>query len=266
MPVSSDYQDEAAAALLNNLNVQRISEARKLPSDVIINANAQTVSSAKNTTFAFGPVVDGEYIPTSPGLAVRDGKFNTDVTILVSHTSNEGLTFLAPYVTTDESFTSYLQGLFPSAKPCDIDYIVDELYPLSAFNGSWYDRAISFVGDLGLKCNAEYLVDAFQKDVFQYEWGVFPAFHGQDFLHVFYDGEGRNRTDGSIIVAYANAFQSYLGNFVKNGSPNGKGLPRFPVAGSDGEGVFVSEKSIHTVKRDLVSEGCEWLRTAELWA
>ncbi|KAJ5510044.1 Carboxylesterase type B [Penicillium expansum] len=266
VPTSSETQIQTARALFDTIGTQSISEARRVPSESIIHANARVISSSKDSTFSYGPVVDGTYVPATPGQAFLDRNFNSNVTILASHASNEGLTFIAPYVTTDELFTSYLQGLFPLVDSCDIDYIVNTSYSLDRFNNSWYDRAISFIGDFGLLCNVEHLSEAYSNQTYRYQWSVFPAIHGGDFLHLFYNGAGRDQVDGSIIVPYADILQGYIANFVKSGNPNGEGLPEFPITGPERKILGIQDGGIDIQKGPTNSDRCQWLQTADLWA
>lgn len=71
-------------------NVSSLSEARELTSEQVMEANAQQISAGPQTTYTYGPVVDGLIVPGPPHQLFQDGKFDTSVKVLASHNSFEG--------------------------------------------------------------------------------------------------------------------------------------------------------------------------------
>jgi carboxylesterase type B len=55
--------EDSFETFLDLLNVTNLDEARKLPSEAIIAANAEQVLHSAYSTYTFGPVVDGTIMP-----------------------------------------------------------------------------------------------------------------------------------------------------------------------------------------------------------
>ena len=95
-PITGNFQEEQAfQQFLSAMNATTIQEARKLPSDTVINANMQVVGQSPYGRFTFGPAVDGGFVPALPGklLLDRSRSFNKDLRIMVGHNSDEVRTF-----------------------------------------------------------------------------------------------------------------------------------------------------------------------------
>lgn len=154
-------------------------------------ANALVVgNSAPYGTFAFGPVIDGSYIPDLPGVLLEEGKYNKSVKIITGHCSDEGLLFTSPFVQTNAQYSQYLQQLFPNISSHVLSVITDVLYPPN-FNGSFgytsqMRRLDLAIGDYAIVCNASYLDDAF-KGQHVYKFTIPPRTHAEDTSYIFYD-------------------------------------------------------------------------------
>jgi carboxylesterase type B len=75
---------------LTLLNVSTLEEARTLSSEEMIVANARQISAGSQTTYTYGPVVDGLIVPGPPHQLFKTGKFDNSVKVLASHNSFEG--------------------------------------------------------------------------------------------------------------------------------------------------------------------------------
>lgn len=132
---SSFQQQKAFQRFLSLLNVKSIAEARKLPSSVLIAANAVQVGLSDYGFFSFGPVVDGTIAPAMPGRLLLQGSFDKRVNVMVGHNANEGLFFTDPVVLNDSAYKNYVERNFLGIDPSVVTYLQDVLYP-SNFDGS----------------------------------------------------------------------------------------------------------------------------------
>ncbi|KAF7555872.1 hypothetical protein G7Z17_g1843 [Cylindrodendrum hubeiense] len=261
IPTSHSTRELAANKLLEQLGASSFAEARVLPSEQIIRANADVISVAKTGSFVYAPVEDGSYIPETAAVSLRKGNVHKGVKLMISHTKNEGYSFMPSYASTDDSFTEFLKQMFPYASESTISYIVHNLFPISNYGGLWYERVADFVGSFGLKCHAHALTKAYGNETYNYEWSVFPAFHGYDFLNVFFAG---NRYGGIVNSTYAELLQSYIANFVKTGTPNGDGLLTWPVEGPKSQILNLTALGPVLQKDSTASKECLWLETHDL--
>lgn len=261
IPATPETQNAGAVDFLAALVVRSFAEARKMDSAQIIRANADVIYRAKTSSFKYSPQAGGSYVNTTAYTALRNGLVHADVDLLVSHTANEGVVFMPTYATTDALFTEYLTETFPNATEYQIRHIVDDLYPLSVYDGLWYERNTAFVGDYGLNCYTNALAHAYRGQTHNYEWDIFPALHGDDFLHAFFNGE--NPT-GRVNATYAGVLQKYISNFVMAGNPNGDGLPVWPAEGSNFTVMAMTANGPNKQRDTTEGEKCAWLRQNEL--
>lgn len=135
IPTTPETQDAGAVDFLAALGVSSFSEARKMDPAQILQANADVIYEARTSSFKYGPQAGGSYVNTTVLTALNNGLVHGGVDLLVSHTANEGVFFMPTFATTDGIFTQYLIDRFPNATESQIWYIVNDLYPLSAYDG-----------------------------------------------------------------------------------------------------------------------------------
>jgi carboxylesterase type B len=261
IPATRETQNAGAVDFLAALGVPSFAEARKMDSTQIIRANADVIYGAKTSNFKYSPQAAGDYINNTAFTALRDGLVHGGVDLLVSHTANEGVVFMPTYATTDAAFTQYLAETFPNATESEIQHLVNDLYPLSAYDGQWHKRNTAFVGDYGLNCYTNALAHAYRGRTHNYEWDVFPALHGYDFLHVFFDGVDQT---GMVNATYAGILQEYISSFVMAGNPNADGLPIWPVEGDNFAVMAMTSHGPNMERDSTEGERCAWLRRNEL--
>ncbi|GJC91194.1 carboxylic ester hydrolase [Colletotrichum higginsianum] len=264
VPISSQYQQESGAqAFLRHLNVTTIEEARSADTKDVILANALAIGSSIWTSFTYGPAVDGLLVPAQPGISLLKGEFDHNVSVMTGHTSNEGPYFSPPNVTTDEDLSSDLLALYPGAQPPTIQYLLNDLYPTPGLN-----RTLELFANLGFTCNTDYLRQAFDNRTYNYEFRVAPGTHGTDFPYAFYSGPNPNETEdgihvgslGPVDVRLAQTLQGYITNFVREGQPNGLGLPDFPVAGSNASMLAFGLGGVSVYDGTATFDRCKWLQ------
>lgn len=245
LPITSQYvQENATQRFFANLNVTSLAEARAASSAAVIGANLITVYTSSYGQFTFGPVVDGLFVPTQPGLSLlTQTAYAQNISLLLGHNTNEGPVFTPPYVRTDDDIKAFIKGNFPGAVPAILDEIVTDLYP-AIYDGTYpwtspIDRTIRIVTEQVFTCNTNYLARAYSNQTHNYEFAVYPALHGQDISSTFYQGQGTNLTTG-LIGPVADALQTYIVNFAMTGDPNSPALmsasgvlPYFPMQGDN---------------------------------
>lgn len=255
---------EAANGFFNYLNVSTIDEARDASSEEAIMANTLAIRTAPWSTFRFGPVVDGIYVPDHPSILLEYGDFISDLSIMTGHVSDESSLFTPPFVRTDQDLIDFLYHLYPTAEEWAINYMVDTLYPVPGIN-----RTMKILSDVGFTCNIDYLRKAFCGQTYNYKFRIPPAYHGSDLAYLFYNGPSSKDVDGGIyngplgpvLVDVAVVFQQFVVNFVKFGDPNGPGLPPFPRADEDTTMLTYDFYGVGVAPDDTDNERCDWLQS-----
>lgn len=216
------------------------------------------------STFRFGPVVDGTYVPDHPSASLHYGDFNSNLSIMTGHVADESSLFTPPFVKSDQELTDFLYYLYPMVGDWIVDYMVDTLYPQPGIN-----RTMKILSDIGFVCNVDYLLKAFCGQTYNYKLTIPPATHGSDLAYLFYNGPSPEDVDGGIyngplgpaLVDVALVFQQYVVNFVKYGDPNGPGLPPFPRADEDTNMLTFDVDGVGVAPDDTDNKRCEWLQS-----
>lgn len=269
--VSQFKQENNTQTFLSLLNVSTIEEARRLSSEDLINANAWQVGNASYSSYVWGPVVDGLFVPALPGISLLNGGFSHDVSVMVGHNKNEGPSFVPPWANN----TAALRALFPGTDSSVVDYIVNTLYPanfsdpmISARYSSGINRTIAMVNEEIFICNTNYLARAFNNETYNYEFQVPPALHGQDVSYTYWNGETTDNSTGlsHMVAPIAKIMQGYITNFIATGNPNGPGLPVFPKQGQNATmlGIGADVANIKVQRDDTANKRCLWWQKA-LW-
>lgn len=244
-PISDQYtQENSTAMFLRYLNVSTIAEARMKSSAEVQRANLLTVVGSAYGSYTFGPVVDGIFVPSQPGLSLLTGiAYAKNIQILAGHNTFEGPLFTPPYIQDDASIATYIKNNYPAVRQNVVNYITQTLYP-AIYDGTYpwtspITRTIQIVTEQIFTCNTNYLARAYQNQTYNYEFAVLPAVHGIDVSSTFYRGQGSNLASG-IYAPVADAMQTYITNFAMTGDPNrpslqsaSGSLPVFPIQGNN---------------------------------
>jgi carboxylesterase type B len=251
--ISQKQMEETTQTFLGLLNVSSIEEARKLPSNRIIKANADHVATAR-VGYVYGPVVDGSFSPSLPANLLLEGLFNhSSLDLLTSHVTYEGAFYGAPYVQTEDDFRAWVRSWQPQVSDKALD-MISKLYP-----GQGPLRTIPFLGDYVFVCNENWMTRAFGNKTYNYQFNVSVPFHARDISYTFYN-KGQTPIGAELFEPIAEVVQSYIVNFIKTGNPNGPGLPAFPQQGEDASHNVINAEGI-IIKRDpLVGGPCEWMQ------
>ncbi|KAL9106968.1 MAG: hypothetical protein Q9227_008091 [Pyrenula ochraceoflavens] len=270
LPTPNDVtQENVYTQFLSMLGASSLAEARALPSETVIQANAmQILQSQPYGTFTYGPVVDGIFVPALPGKLLLQGNFAKDVNVMVGHNTNEGPLFTDPRINSNAALISNLQTNFPSISPGALLYLTGTLYP-EDYSGTTlpyttpFARAAFIETEAIFTCNTYYLDTAYGNKTYAYQFSVPPAYHGEDIPFTFYNGGGQS---GSIpFPQVAVALQKYITDFVINGSPGGNGtagLPYFPMWTGAANEQDLNATMITTMRDPTANERCQWWQKA----
>lgn len=257
---SSLAHEEVFQEFLSILNVTTLEEARQLPSDALIAGNAaQLITQSRYGSFIFGPVVDGSFAPDLPENLLLQGSFDSNMRLMASQTSNEGILFTDPRVTDDTTLATLIRQAFPSIQDSVVNYVINTVYP-AIYDGSQpyqngLDRSILFVSELGFSCNTVYLAKAYETNTYKYQFSVPPGVHGNDLRYTFYSGDS---ADPTFNYTVAMALQQYLTSFVQNGVPSGEGYPSFPLYGPSSTELNLNISGINTMRDPTDNPRCAY--------
>lgn len=262
-------QEKAFREFLDQSNVTSLAEARKLRSDVLFRANAETIGVAQPYTAPiYGPTPDGGLVKEDPKALLRRGEFDHSVKLLISHNSDEGLV-LVPAVHTDEEYETLMKHILTRANSSTIDYITKTLYP-PVFDGSMgytnnYQRAARTMGDITVDCNAAALESAYKEDSHAYFFDVLPGVHAQDTGYTFYTPNEKSSSyslvdTGSVNQTIAFAMQDYILSLAKDDILNSPVdvLRSIPTLGSQSKTVRLSKDNITISHDPVANRRCQW--------
>ena len=275
--VSNQQQEQTYKDFLSYANVTDLAAARELSSAQVMLANAQQVGAADYGQFVYGPTVDGDFVPTLPGVALLHGQFPKNLKIMVGHNANEvrssesyrtqryiltfvqGLLFTSPFVSDDASFTNFLQTALPSLRglPSVSDYITQELYPADAFPDQ-IARAAALISEAIFTCNTYYLNTAYNNNTYAYLFNIPPALHGQDIPYTYFNGPSEDVLNTEIAIA----LQEYITEWAQTGNPNSEGVPNFPIYGEDASLQRLNVTGIDQIMDPTANARCEWWQKA----
>jgi carboxylesterase type B len=218
-------------------------------------------------TFVYGPAVDGTFVPNLPGILLANGEFHQDVNVMVGHNSDEGLLFTNPALKTTQDIETALRPVLPTLSNATIDYILNTLYPASAFPDTT-SRAATIQADFGFVCNTYYLDTGFQNQTYAYKFDIYPGIHGQDVPYTFYNNGGLTGPDlnagsfGISSVQAAVTLQDWIASFAINGAPS----PTFPMYGPDALAVQIGNGTatngeVTVIRDDAANERCRFWQT-----
>jgi len=89
---------------------------------------------------------------------------------------------------------------------------------------------------------------------------VAPGLHEDDLPYTLFDGD-TSTIDGTlpVNVTVAETLQGYLVNFAMKGTPNGEGLPEFPIYGEEAMMLNIDTVGLGSLVKDKAdNERCAW--------
>ncbi|TWU72061.1 hypothetical protein ED733_003106 [Metarhizium rileyi] len=267
IPTPEKNQEPVLQEFLDILNVSTIEEARNLPSDDLMAANAyQIATKSSYGTFTYGPVVDGDFVPAQPAQLLKDGRFHHGINVMVGHNAAEGLLFSTPDGRNSSALSGLLEETLPSTKNAT-DYITDLLYP-AQYDGTYgytspLMRLSTIISDVFFICNNDYVNRAYGNRTFSYLFSVPPALHGQDVLYTFYN-KGFKLDDPSLAFlgvkneTIALVMQDYFTSFVQTSRPSSPLGPIFDEYGQARSLVNIGNDTIGPITDTTNATRCSF--------
>ncbi|KAK8041125.1 hypothetical protein PG994_014132 [Apiospora phragmitis] len=222
-----ELQNQIYKKFLGLLNVASLEEARKLPSQQIIDANHILLASSNYGSVFLGPVVDGAFVPDDPKRLLRDGKVDTSVKIMTTIAADEGLRFAPANITSEADFEQFVALFLNPASESVRAHVRDTVYP-PVFDGSlpWTnqrERASVLWAELVSTCNARYLHAATASPGYATLFDVWPALHQGDVPYVFWNDNPL--TTSPVNGTVARVTQDYITAFAMTGEPGNRESP-----------------------------------------
>ncbi|KAL6721056.1 hypothetical protein ACLMJK_000156 [Lecanora helva] len=260
--VVSNFQEEQTFDdFLSLLNVSTLDEARQLPSTALITANIIQVAKSPYGLFTYGPVVDGVFAPAIPGKLLLQGSYDHNLTLMLGHNGDEGISFTDPAVINDTAFNEYVLKTFPTISPSVASYIENVLYPPKmpgVLGTTGYSdevgRLALTISESTFTCNTFYLDKAFDNQTYAYQFSVPPATHGEDVAYTFFNGPNTMVLSDPVAVA----LQEYITSFAINGKPSGPSLPTFPLYSNATNIIDLNATSITEIMDPVANQRCNW--------
>ncbi|KAK9774892.1 putative Alpha/Beta hydrolase protein [Seiridium cardinale] len=229
---------------------QNVTYARNYTSvfQCLVNTDTLLLQNASGTvsttygyfgSFAFLPVIDGDYVWDRPSQQLQAGKVNGK-RILVGNNANDGVPLTNPDVDTFLEYDEFIANTFPLFNTSDVSSL-NSIYQLATAQEG--DDAVRFdtLGDSGrtaltvsematglqqtvfdiaaesvFDCPAQWLAEAFGTNshrAWKYQYSVTPAYHGADLSAYFAVGATVPNED------FRTAFQKMWGNFIIYDAP-----------------------------------------------
>ncbi|HOO57262.1 MAG TPA: carboxylesterase family protein [bacterium] len=230
---------DTAAECLRNVDVDKIMNDLKLGIFVLDNAEADNM-------FFLAPVIDGKFMPDAPYKIFRDGKFNTDVNVVLGTTRDEAAYFTMNKTLREDAdfLLNYEADMVSMETSFSIDLRVDpekvnEMYPLSEYPS--VEKAYQdLICDAGFTCATELLgelIVKYQPNVYRFyhtkdpikimNWG---AYHGSELPYIFgnFKMMGRDfksKTNMKLTQKVITLWSAY----AKTGTMKADGLTDWPL-------------------------------------
>lgn len=268
---AEDEQEATLQQFLRFLNVSTVAEARRLPSEKLIAANAYQVAvTSRYGSYTYGPAVDGTFVPELPGKLLLEGRFDKSLGVMLGHNANEGLVFTPPASNSSKAYASLLKGNFPGIKQGALDYVSETLYP-PVYNGTYgyknpIQRFALTAADVVFQCNTDYFNRAFHGESYAYMFDIPPALHGYDIPYTFYNPAGSKNASSSSrsvtnqLVAFA--LQDYIAGFAQDGQPVSNIGPVFRQSGHNHTLQKLGPVNISAVRDPTANPRCRFWQTA----
>jgi len=237
------------------LGVSTLTELRAVPAEKLV----ETFGKPGPEGFAFGPDIDGYFLPESVSAIFAAGKQN-DVALLAGWNHDEG-SFNAQKPTA-ETFKATVQKDFGDKAD---EFL--KLYPADTDEHA-LRSALDYAGDKFIALSTWDWIEAASKTgkqpIYRYRFDMAPfsknpnaprlgAYHSAEIEYVF--GQLDSKTDVTWRDSdrqVSEMMQKYWANFAKNANPNGPGLPKWPpYTASDGWPVMILADPPTAHKDDL---------------
>ncbi len=218
--------ERRGAALLAQLGVKRIADARRLPADTIV----QSAGSAPNV---YWPVLDGDVLPDDPYVLYEARKYN-DVPVLAGINSDEGALFVpvSDAKQHDASvragygrFADEILAAYPATSDAQALRSARDLFSDTIFGWPTWTWARLQTGTGGSKVFLYHFSHRAPRPGGR-DTGDVGALHGSEIAYVF---QQPSPAWTAADRALSDRISTYWVNFAKSGDPNGPGSPSWPA-------------------------------------
>ena len=257
-PLVSDpiYPRLGANLFLKNAGVRSVDEARRLPTEVLRNANLKAQAATPFNLAYFGPTIDGNLLLDILPRSYNEGKYIKDLSLITSDNRNESRFLGNQSIKTNADFNNWVYTNFPSASSNIKSYIINDLYP-PKYDGSLPYTSPQQRSDLAtteylISCNTISIANAYNKQTYNYVFSIPPAIHAQDLAYTYYP----TGTTPGFYPEIAIALQGYLTQFVLKGNPNGNRLPNWPTFSQQANAIDFTTSGVELTTSDAANGRC----------
>ena len=219
------YGEKIGETILEGLGVNSIVEARKLPWERILQYQTD------HPDLLLWPIIDGYHIPQNLDLTIKSGKYN-DIPVIIGMTAEEGIALgntLQKNISDPKTFEKELKNIygdfaekylaFNGFDECP-EYVMNPALVWEEFNAgtiAWCEESIC-------KKQQPIYLYLFTRDVPGKNGG---AGHFMDLWYSFGNLQFSSHPKELVDYVLENAMNTYFGNFIKTGNPNGETLPEW---------------------------------------
>ncbi|OWO97547.1 hypothetical protein B2J93_658 [Marssonina coronariae] len=228
---NSSHDDYIYSEYLRRTGATDLEGLKNLDTSILQKINAEMTYESPYGIFNFGPTIDGDFVPELPSKLLGDpsGPYHKDISLLVGHTSFDGLLFTPPWIRTRAHLKTHARKLYPGITEEALAYI-DGHYPIRQFQSKFpflplvaqmkIANVSDFLDDIAIQCNSYYLTEAMNANamapVFRYVFNTLPAIHGYDAGYTYYPSPPMI---GPVDETLAKFSQASIVNFARFGFP-----------------------------------------------
>lgn len=254
------------ASLLSGRTISNGAGLRALDSATMFKINNKVIADSPESTYTFGPSIDGDYVQDLPSVRLLQGKFDSHPQLMLGHNTHEGLAYILTNQTTAADISAKIDQVFSTIPAYRRREILTKVYP-PAPQPAYADeqaRAVLIFTEAYFACNTRALAVARGAgNAWNYRFQVPPATHAQDVPYTFYSDNATTTADPSVNATLAEAMQTYFTRFAEHGTPNarnGAALPRWKKYGRRATLLTFGDEGVGEDGDELKNARCDyWL-------
>ncbi|KAL5513133.1 hypothetical protein ACEPAH_3531 [Sanghuangporus vaninii] len=214
-------------------------------------------------TFAFVPVVDGEFIVDRPTEIISRGRFNGDLLLSVTN-SFEGRIFVNSNFTANMTLEEYVGQLFPAFGEEQIKATLEHYSDVEGLD-NLFNQSIAIMGESIFICPTYTLLTGFHGPSFKGLFAVPPANHGSDIGYYFPSNRLPPVQNTQLIASFGGSFLGVVKSRNPNVNPLDEAItPNWPQFNGENEMLFNSTTNGQAIVQALNTDKA-LLRRCEFW-